>query len=160
MRQYVRLCATRRLALLLLETPVTPDWQIRLLLTQLYDPSPEVTQLAVEMLERLCESNETLEAVVRMRPSLDHLGEVGGILLTRYAIPISSVSPIYAHSLNRDQSAAQIFVDIHWSEISERNSLCRERDARLVPRLLSLGSFSRLANLTITADDRSGIILT
>lgn len=61
------------------------EWQIRMLLTQLYDPSQEVCELAVRVLEEACRTLETLEIVVQMRPSLDHLGDFGTVLLTRYA---------------------------------------------------------------------------
>ncbi|MBW0470720.1 hypothetical protein O181_010435 [Austropuccinia psidii MF-1] len=60
-------------------------WLIRLLLTQLYDPSPEVCGLAVEILEEACASSiDLLETVVKMRPSLENLGDVGAPLLLRF----------------------------------------------------------------------------
>lgn len=62
-----------------------PEWQIRLLLTQIYDPSPEVCELAVRILETACMDLGTLQIVVQMRPTLDHLGNMGDGLLTRYA---------------------------------------------------------------------------
>lgn len=58
-------------------------WHVQLLLPQIYDPAPEVCALAVRVLERACQSLDTLEKVVTMRPSLDHLGETGTGLLTR-----------------------------------------------------------------------------
>lgn len=39
--------------------------------------------MVVKVLEVACENLETLELVVKMRPSLDHLGEIGAVLLTR-----------------------------------------------------------------------------
>lgn len=62
---------------------VTPEWQIRLLLTQIYDPSSEVCDLAVRILETACLDLGTLQIVVQMRPTLDHLGDMGTGLLTR-----------------------------------------------------------------------------
>ncbi|OAV98339.1 hypothetical protein PTTG_25752 [Puccinia triticina 1-1 BBBD Race 1] len=60
-------------------------WSIRLLLTQLYDPSPEVCGLAVEILEEACAGSiEVLETVVKMRPSVENLGDVGAPLLLRF----------------------------------------------------------------------------
>lgn len=63
-------------------------WSIRLLLTQLFDPSPEVCGLAVEILEEACAGSiEVLETVVKMRPSIENLGDVGAPLMLRYIVP-------------------------------------------------------------------------
>ena len=85
--QHVRLFATQYLAKLTRESPIAEDWQIRLILTQLYDSVPKVCECAVQVLEKICESTETLETVVEMRPSLDHLGDMGAVLFTRSALP-------------------------------------------------------------------------
>ncbi|KAL8290440.1 hypothetical protein RQP46_002698 [Phenoliferia psychrophenolica] len=82
--EHVRVFATERLALLTREQPTAQEWQIRMLLTQLYDPSRDVCELAVRVLEEACVALETLEIVVQMRPSLDHLGDFGTVLLTRF----------------------------------------------------------------------------
>ena len=66
--------------------PKANSWALRLLLTQLYDPAPEVHELAVRILEDACESSDVLELVVEMQPALDHLGEIGDPLLLKYAI--------------------------------------------------------------------------
>lgn len=58
-------------------------WTLRLLLTQLYDPSAEVRKLAVDYLEEACESKDILELVVEMRPTMDHLGDIGNALLLK-----------------------------------------------------------------------------
>lgn len=58
-------------------------WTLRLLLTQLYDPAPEVCELAVQFLEEACEDKEILHLVVEMQPTMDHLGEVGHPLLLK-----------------------------------------------------------------------------
>ena len=81
--QHVRLFATQYLAKLTRESPVAEEWQIRLILTQLYDTVPKVCECAVQVLEKICESTETLEIVVAMRPTLDHLGDMGAALFTR-----------------------------------------------------------------------------
>lgn len=83
--QSVRIFATQRLSQLITDSsdPAAPEWQIRLLLTQIYDIAPEVCELAVKVLEVACQSLETLEIVVQMRPSLDHLSDVGAVLLTK-----------------------------------------------------------------------------
>ena len=59
-------------------------WTLRLLLTQLYDPAPEVCEMAVHFLEEACESKEILQLVVDMQPTMDHLGEIGHPLLLKY----------------------------------------------------------------------------
>ena len=64
------------------DSPV--DWVIKLLVTQLYDPELSVCQVAVKILEEACIERGCLELVVRCRPSLDHLGEIGAPLLLRF----------------------------------------------------------------------------
>lgn len=60
------------------------EWAIRLLITQLYDPDVEVCENAVQILEEACNQRGHLEYVVKCRPALDHLGEIGAPLLLRY----------------------------------------------------------------------------
>ena len=59
-------------------------WAIRLLVTQLYDPVIEVSEVAVEILQEACNRKQYLEYVVRCRPALDHLGEIAAPLLLRF----------------------------------------------------------------------------
>ena len=61
-----------------------PEWAIRLLATQLYDPEVQVCETAVQILEEVCNRKEQLEYVVRCRPALDHLGAIGAPLLLRF----------------------------------------------------------------------------
>ncbi|CAH7686350.1 Rapamycin-insensitive companion of mTOR, middle domain-domain-containing protein, partial [Phakopsora pachyrhizi] len=91
--KHVRLFATHHLEKLISNSEFgttgpssnTKIWLIRLLLTQLYDPSPEVCGLAVEILEEACTASiEVLETVVQMRPSLENLGDVGVPLLLKF----------------------------------------------------------------------------
>lgn len=60
------------------------QWALRLVMTQLYDPDVEVCETAIKILEEACEQQEHLEFVVRCRPALDHLGEIGAPLLLRF----------------------------------------------------------------------------
>ena len=60
------------------------EWAIRLLVTQLYDPEVQVCEMAVQILEEACNRKAYLEYVVRCRPALDHLGEIGAPLLLRF----------------------------------------------------------------------------
>lgn len=60
------------------------QWAIRLLVTQLYDPEVQVCETAVQILEEACNRRAYLEYVVRCRPALDHLGEIGAPLLLRF----------------------------------------------------------------------------
>ncbi|KAI9848354.1 MAG: hypothetical protein M1838_000540 [Thelocarpon superellum] len=62
----------------------TSEWAIRLLVTQLYDPDVEVCETAVKILEEACNATSCLEYVVKCRPALDHLGEIGAPLLLRF----------------------------------------------------------------------------
>ncbi|KAK2879327.1 hypothetical protein FQN49_000990 [Arthroderma sp. PD_2] len=63
---------------------VPVEWVIQLLVTQLYDPDVAVCQVAVKILEEACNQRDYLEYVVKCRPSLDHLGEIGAPLLLRF----------------------------------------------------------------------------
>lgn len=78
---HMRLYATQRLARLIQTQPPPVFWLIKLLVTQLYDTYAEVRNLTVQILEEACQSTEVLEAVVELRPSLDHLGYAGAPLL-------------------------------------------------------------------------------
>ncbi|KAI9673408.1 MAG: hypothetical protein M1817_002870 [Caeruleum heppii] len=60
------------------------EWSIRFLVTQLYDPEVEVCEAAVKILEEACNGTYCLEYVVKCRPALDHLGEIGAPLLLRF----------------------------------------------------------------------------
>lgn len=60
------------------------EWAIRLLVTQLYDPEIEVCEVAIKILEEACNQRHSLEYVVKCRPALDHLGEIGAPLLLRF----------------------------------------------------------------------------
>ena len=59
------------------------EWAIRLLVTQLYDPEVQVSEIAVQILEEVCNQRAQLEYVVKCRPALDHLGAIGAPLLLR-----------------------------------------------------------------------------
>ncbi|PGG99617.1 hypothetical protein AJ79_08477 [Helicocarpus griseus UAMH5409] len=60
------------------------EWVVKLLVTQLYDPDVSVCEVAVKILEEACNQRSCLEYVVKCRPSLDHLGEIGAPLLLRF----------------------------------------------------------------------------
>lgn len=64
--------------------PLFVEWAISLLVTQLYDPDIDVCEAAVKVLEEACNEMQSLEYVVRCRPALDHLGEIGAPLLLRF----------------------------------------------------------------------------
>ena len=72
-------------------------WAIRLLITQLYDPGIEVSEVAVQILHEACNRKKYLEYVVKCRPALDHLGEIGAPLLLRFLS--SSIGYEYLHGL-------------------------------------------------------------
>jgi len=90
----VRVFATRILAkYAALEVPISAtegfdtdcaQWAIELAVTQLYDPEIEVCEAAIKTLQEACENADSLEFVVRCRPALDHLGEIGAPLLLRF----------------------------------------------------------------------------
>ncbi|CAJ0754406.1 3948_t:CDS:10 [Entrophospora sp. SA101] len=81
----VRLYATKHLGVILrTSAKMFNEWGIPLLITQLYDPAMEVCQMAVRVLEETCNHKENIELLVKLRPSLDHLGEIGNPLLLRF----------------------------------------------------------------------------
>ncbi|KAI7853777.1 Rapamycin-insensitive companion of mTOR, middle domain-containing protein [Circinella umbellata] len=71
-------------------------WIIRLLLTQLYDTHLDVCQMAVSLLDEACENQGNLELLVKYRPSLGHLGEIGNPLLLRFLSTSTGFRYLYA----------------------------------------------------------------
>ncbi|TPX62078.1 hypothetical protein PhCBS80983_g00632 [Powellomyces hirtus] len=97
--KHVRLASTIHLKTLLqMGVPDFCNWGIQLLVTQLYDPSIDVCERAVLVLDLACNDRRNLESVVNMRPSLDHLGEAGNPLLLRFLS--TSVGFDYLSQLN------------------------------------------------------------
>ncbi|GLB38352.1 putative rapamycin-insensitive companion of mTOR, domain 5 [Lyophyllum shimeji] len=82
--KHIRLYATQHLGDLIRGSATANAWTLRLLLTQLYDPAPEVCELAVHFLEEVCEDKDILQLVVEMQPTMDHLGEIGHPLLLKF----------------------------------------------------------------------------
>lgn len=97
-------------------------WTLRLLLTQLYDPAPEVRELAVQFLEDACESRDTLKVVVDMQPTLDHLGELGHPLLLRFMSTAAGFRYLYqTEYIEREMNA--------WFHVSFSTTLSPSSDA-------------------------------
>lgn len=88
---HVRLFATSHLGELIHNSLSPVSWSLRLLLTQLYDPSPEVCEMAIQFLEEACDAMEVLQLVVEMQPTMDHLGEIGHPLLLK-SVPNATLS--------------------------------------------------------------------
>ncbi|KAF9976709.1 hypothetical protein BGZ73_008016 [Actinomortierella ambigua] len=83
--KHIRLTATQHLGnVLRTANHEFSDWGIRLLTTQLYDPSVDVCQMAVKCLDDACSNPKNLDLLIRLRPNLDHLGEAGSPLLLRF----------------------------------------------------------------------------
>ncbi|KAI9485740.1 MAG: Rapamycin-insensitive companion of mTOR, N-term-domain-containing protein [Benjaminiella poitrasii] len=81
----IRLFATQHLGVIMRQSEAEfNDWMIRLLVTQLYDTHMDVCQTAVNLLDEACEKQANLELLVKCRPSLGHLGDVGNPLLLRF----------------------------------------------------------------------------
>ncbi|GAN00739.1 cytosolic regulator pianissimo [Mucor ambiguus] len=81
----IRLFATQHLGVIMRQSEAEyNDWVIRLLVTQLYDTHMDVCQTAVNLLDEACEKQANLELLVKCRPSLGHLGEIGNPLLLRF----------------------------------------------------------------------------
>ncbi|XP_041359986.1 rapamycin-insensitive companion of mTOR-like [Gigantopelta aegis] len=60
------------------------SWGIEFLVTQLYDPSQIVAGVALNILDEASEINENLESLIKLRPSLLHLGDQGVMMLCRF----------------------------------------------------------------------------
>ncbi|KAL8994089.1 MAG: hypothetical protein Q9169_005845 [Polycauliona sp. 2 TL-2023] len=94
LEQHIRIFATNLLRKYAVQAPHSEtdsqsrsgvcEWAIRLLVTQLYDPEVEVSEVAVQILEESCQWRSHLEYVVRCRPQLDHLNNIGAPLLLRF----------------------------------------------------------------------------
>ncbi|KAI9291116.1 hypothetical protein K502DRAFT_368706 [Neoconidiobolus thromboides FSU 785] len=83
--KHIRLFATNFLRVLLRQNiPNFSSWGIYLLITQLYDPSIEVCEMAVSVLDEACMDSENLQTLVRLKPSMSHLEFAGDSLLLRY----------------------------------------------------------------------------
>ncbi|KAG0275117.1 hypothetical protein BGZ95_009172, partial [Linnemannia exigua] len=83
--KHIRLFATQHLGTVLKnDRGESSDWGIRLLYTQLCDPSPDVSHMAVRALDDACSYHKNLDLLIRLRPNLDHLGEAGSPLLLRF----------------------------------------------------------------------------
>ncbi|XP_078485410.1 rapamycin-insensitive companion of mTOR isoform X2 [Ciona intestinalis] len=80
-----RLYATGFLRVLLrTNCPGFHHWGSELLTTQLFDRSNEVTAEAIDILHEACDDKQYLRAVVRLRPTLLHLGDRGSLLVCRF----------------------------------------------------------------------------
>ncbi|KAF9560454.1 hypothetical protein EC968_006211 [Mortierella alpina] len=83
--KHIRLFATQHLGTVIKnDSNEFNDWGIRLLCTQLCDPSLDVCQMAVRALDDACSHRKNLDLLIRLRPNLDHLGEADNPLLLRF----------------------------------------------------------------------------
>lgn len=93
--------ATEYLGHVLQTSSKASTWALPLLITQLYDPSAEVCELAVRTLEEACESPEILNLTVELQPTLDHLGEIGDPLLLKFVISdLKPCSPVLTYTFD------------------------------------------------------------
>lgn len=79
--------------------------------------------MAVRLLEEVCESKDILQLVVEMRPTLDHLDEVGDTLLLKYA---SLFSLVY---LGSDSVKRFISTDVGFRFLFEAGYIDRQMDS-------------------------------
>ncbi|KAF9171355.1 hypothetical protein BGX20_007728 [Mortierella sp. AD010] len=83
--KHIRLYATQHLGTVIKnDRNEFNDWAIRLLCTQLCDPSMDVCHMAVRALDDACSQKKNLDFLIQLRPNLDHLGEAGNPLLLRF----------------------------------------------------------------------------
>lgn len=80
-----RLYATKFLRVLLrTRIPMFRSWGMEVLVTQLYDQSRAVAMAALNVVDEACEAQTNLEALIKHRPSVLHLGEKGTMLICRF----------------------------------------------------------------------------
>ncbi|KAF9434712.1 hypothetical protein BGZ76_007560 [Entomortierella beljakovae] len=83
--KHIRLYATEHLGTVIKnDKNEFNDWAIRLLSTQLCDPSLDVCKIAIRALDNACAHKKNLDFLIQLRPNLDHLGEAGNPLLLRF----------------------------------------------------------------------------
>ncbi|KAG0039519.1 hypothetical protein BGZ82_007914 [Podila clonocystis] len=83
--KHIRLYATQHLGTVIRnEKNEFHDWGIRLLCTQLCDPSLDVCHMAVRALDEACSHKKNLDLLIRLKPNLDHLGDAGKPLRLRF----------------------------------------------------------------------------
>ncbi|KAF9580285.1 hypothetical protein BGW38_003131, partial [Lunasporangiospora selenospora] len=83
--KHIRLFATQHLGSVVKnEKSEFNEWAVRLLCTQLCDPSLDVCHMAVRALDEACSNRKNLDLLIKLRPTLDHLGEAGNPLLLRF----------------------------------------------------------------------------
>ena len=70
--------------LLRAKVPFLSNWGMELLVTQLYDQSKSVGMEALSVIDEACEEEVNLLTLIRMRPSVLHLGDRGAMLLARF----------------------------------------------------------------------------
>ncbi|ORX85670.1 hypothetical protein BCR32DRAFT_229549 [Anaeromyces robustus] len=81
----LRLFATKYMRQLLQEKVQNiSKWGMKYLVIQLYDIDLEVCKTAVRILEEACNHSENLESVVALRPSIQHLGNIGNSLMLKF----------------------------------------------------------------------------
>ncbi|OAD02912.1 hypothetical protein MUCCIDRAFT_143465 [Mucor lusitanicus CBS 277.49] len=111
----IRLFATQHIGVIMRQSEAEyNDWVIRLLVTQLYDTHMDVCQTAVNLLDEACEKQANLELLVKCRPSLGHLGEIGNPLLLRFLS--TSTGFRYLNALGYVQKEMD-----DWFEVSNQN---------------------------------------
>lgn len=59
------------------------DWGIALLVTQLYDPHPDIREQAIRVLDEAVLDQKCLQALVDLRPVLDHLPDISCVVYLR-----------------------------------------------------------------------------
>ncbi|XP_064626915.1 rapamycin-insensitive companion of mTOR-like isoform X2 [Lineus longissimus] len=70
--------------LLRADVPFVTHWGMELLVTQLYDQSKVVAMEALDVIDEACEDEVNLHTLIKLRPTVLHLGEKGALLLARF----------------------------------------------------------------------------
>ncbi|KAG4089215.1 hypothetical protein H8356DRAFT_1280404 [Neocallimastix lanati (nom. inval.)] len=137
----IRLFATKYMRQLLQEgVQDISKWGMKYLVIQLYDIDLEVCKTAVRTLEEACNYTENLESVVALRPSLQHLGNVGNSLLLKFLT--TSVGYNYLYELGYIEKCLT-----HWYE--KNNVLYTIQLELAIEKAFSYNGTSQISHLNI-----------
>ncbi|KAJ3339684.1 hypothetical protein HDU93_007910 [Gonapodya sp. JEL0774] len=95
---------------------------------KLYDPSLAVCEMAAKVLEEVCSNRDNLEAMIQLRPTVDHMGNIGEPLLLNtmgftylselnyietqmerwFELELSLASAVMGYSNSNEDSAAEL----------------------------------------------------
>ncbi|GFN88091.1 rapamycin-insensitive companion of mtor [Plakobranchus ocellatus] len=139
-----RVYATKMLRVLMrASTPGFSQWGIEMLVTQLYDQEKSVAMSALHILDEACDNEDHLKSLIKLRPSLLHLGEKGVLLLSRFVSSVQGFRSLNdANFISSQLEKWQKYVDIVEEMLNEAlmtyektfSGSCRRRSIHKGPK--------------------------